>query len=214
MPPTASPATCPAILLGTHAAQLQRTRDPWPRNCDARMHIATFFAAERDITRRSRTGAAPKYRSPHRPCAAGRGHRRACFLRRSDRSKRRFWARREDDDQIGFIAARTRAIFGRSCAAEPHLLIEQLGKDEAITDADADASAAAGGVGISRSTTRPGRTTRRSPGTAIGGGSTVTTRRRGQGRKRDCPSHAPLIRSLASRRTSAEDWRQLQPAPA
>jgi hypothetical protein len=98
-------------------------------------------------------------------CAAGRGHRRARFLRRSDRSKRRFWARREDDDQIGFIAARTRAIFGRSCAAEPHLLIEQLGKDEAITDADADASAAAGGVGISRSTTRPGRTTRRSPGT-------------------------------------------------
>jgi hypothetical protein len=56
------------------------------------------------------------------------------------------------------------------------------------------------------------RAARREP--AIGGGSTVTTRRRGQGRKRDCPSHAPLIRSLASRRTSAEDWRQLQPAPA
>src|ERR1700693_4666150 len=31
---------------------------------------------------------------------------------------------------------RTRGIFGRSYAAEPHVLIEQLGKDEAITEAD------------------------------------------------------------------------------
>jgi hypothetical protein len=31
---------------------------------------------------------------------------------------------------------RTRAIFGRSYAAEPHVLIEQLKKDEAIAEAD------------------------------------------------------------------------------
>jgi hypothetical protein len=43
---------------------------------------------------------------------------------------------REDDDQIGFIDERSRAIFGRSYAAEPQVLIEQLRKDEAITEAD------------------------------------------------------------------------------
>ncbi len=40
------------------------------------------------------------------------------------------------EDQIGFIDERTRAIFGRSYAAEPDALIEQLRKDEAITEAD------------------------------------------------------------------------------
>jgi alkanesulfonate monooxygenase SsuD/methylene tetrahydromethanopterin reductase-like flavin-dependent oxidoreductase (luciferase family) len=43
---------------------------------------------------------------------------------------------REDEDQIGFIDPRTRAIFGRSYAAEPEVLIEQLRKDEAIAEAD------------------------------------------------------------------------------
>ena len=44
--------------------------------------------------------------------------------------------RREAEDQIGFISANTRAIFGRNYAAEPDLLIEELGKDEAIAEAD------------------------------------------------------------------------------
>ena len=35
-----------------------------------------------------------------------------------------------------FIDKRTRAIFGRSYAAEPQVLIEQLRKDEAIAEAD------------------------------------------------------------------------------
>ena len=35
-----------------------------------------------------------------------------------------------------FIDLRTRAIFGRSYAAEPGVLIEQLRKDEAIAEAD------------------------------------------------------------------------------
>jgi hypothetical protein len=38
--------------------------------------------------------------------------------------------------QIGFIDERIRAIFGRSYAAEPQVLIEQLRQDEAITEAD------------------------------------------------------------------------------
>jgi alkanesulfonate monooxygenase SsuD/methylene tetrahydromethanopterin reductase-like flavin-dependent oxidoreductase (luciferase family) len=53
-----------------------------------------------------------------------------------DRDRRYFGNERGADDQIGFIDPRTRAIFGRSYAAEPDVLIEQLGKDEAIAEAD------------------------------------------------------------------------------
>ena len=38
--------------------------------------------------------------------------------------------------RMRFSVHTTRAIFGRSYAAEPHVLIEQLRKDEAITEAD------------------------------------------------------------------------------
>ncbi len=40
------------------------------------------------------------------------------------------------EDSIGHIDATTRATFGRSYAAEPDVLIEELRKDEAIADAD------------------------------------------------------------------------------
>src|SRR5260221_6332549 len=43
-----------------------------------------------------------------------------------DRDRSYFGSGREDEDQIGFIDPRTRAIFGRSYAAESHVLIEQL----------------------------------------------------------------------------------------
>jgi len=39
-------------------------------------------------------------------------------------------------DQVGWIDAQTRAIFGRSYAAEPDVLVEQLRGDEAIAAAD------------------------------------------------------------------------------
>jgi alkanesulfonate monooxygenase SsuD/methylene tetrahydromethanopterin reductase-like flavin-dependent oxidoreductase (luciferase family) len=42
----------------------------------------------------------------------------------------------EDEDKIGLIDRDTRAIFGRSYAAEPDVLIEQLKEDEAIAEAD------------------------------------------------------------------------------
>jgi alkanesulfonate monooxygenase SsuD/methylene tetrahydromethanopterin reductase-like flavin-dependent oxidoreductase (luciferase family) len=42
----------------------------------------------------------------------------------------------EEEDKIGFLDENTRAIFGRSYAAEPDILIEQLKKDEAIAEAD------------------------------------------------------------------------------
>ena len=42
----------------------------------------------------------------------------------------------ERGDQIGLIDANTRAVFGRTYAAEPTVLIEQLRQDEAIAAAD------------------------------------------------------------------------------
>jgi hypothetical protein len=42
----------------------------------------------------------------------------------------------KEEDQIGFLDQNTRAIFGRSYAAVPDILAEQLRKDEAIAEAD------------------------------------------------------------------------------
>ena len=41
-----------------------------------------------------------------------------------------------EKDQVGFIDEKTRAIFGRSYAAEPDLLVKQLKTDEAVAEAD------------------------------------------------------------------------------
>lgn len=49
---------------------------------------------------------------------------------------RAYFGRGEEQDQVGFIDERTRAIFGRGYAARPEVLIEQLKKDEAIAEAD------------------------------------------------------------------------------
>ncbi|MGH8141559.1 MAG: LLM class flavin-dependent oxidoreductase [Steroidobacteraceae bacterium] len=42
----------------------------------------------------------------------------------------------KEEDQIGYIDEKTRAIFGRSYAAEPDVLIEQLRQDQGIAEAD------------------------------------------------------------------------------
>ena len=47
-----------------------------------------------------------------------------------------FGSGRDESDSIGFLDEKTRAIFGRSYAAEPDKLVEQLKQDEAITEAD------------------------------------------------------------------------------
>ena len=49
---------------------------------------------------------------------------------------RMYFGRGDDKDQIGFLGGSERAIFGRSYAAEPDVLIEQLKQDEAIAEAD------------------------------------------------------------------------------
>src|SRR5712675_1073154 len=60
---------------------------------------------------------------------------RSIFALMDDRDRAYFGRDVHDQDQVGFIDPRTRAIFGRSYAAEPRLLIEQLRKDGAITEA-------------------------------------------------------------------------------
>ena len=50
---------------------------------------------------------------------------------------RAYFGRSKDQDSIGYIDENTRAIFGRSYAAEPDQLIEELRRDEAIAEADA-----------------------------------------------------------------------------
>jgi alkanesulfonate monooxygenase SsuD/methylene tetrahydromethanopterin reductase-like flavin-dependent oxidoreductase (luciferase family) len=61
---------------------------------------------------------------------------RSIFALVDDRDRTYFGRGSQDQDHIGFIDERTRAIFGRSYAAEPDALIEELAKDEAIAEAD------------------------------------------------------------------------------
>jgi alkanesulfonate monooxygenase SsuD/methylene tetrahydromethanopterin reductase-like flavin-dependent oxidoreductase (luciferase family) len=61
---------------------------------------------------------------------------RSIFALMDDRDRAYFGRGNENEDQIGFLGDSTRAIFGRSYAAEPAELIEQLAKDDAIAQAD------------------------------------------------------------------------------
>ena len=49
---------------------------------------------------------------------------------------RRYFGPSDDGDHVGYIDATTRAIFGRTYAAEPDVLVDQLAEDEAIATAD------------------------------------------------------------------------------
>jgi alkanesulfonate monooxygenase SsuD/methylene tetrahydromethanopterin reductase-like flavin-dependent oxidoreductase (luciferase family) len=61
---------------------------------------------------------------------------RSIFPLVDDRDRAYFGRENEHEDTIGFLGDNTRAIFGRSYAAEPDILVEQLAKDEAIAEAD------------------------------------------------------------------------------
>jgi alkanesulfonate monooxygenase SsuD/methylene tetrahydromethanopterin reductase-like flavin-dependent oxidoreductase (luciferase family) len=61
---------------------------------------------------------------------------RSIFALIDDRDRAYFGHGNQSQDQIGFIEANTKAIFGRSYAAEPDVLIKELAKDEAIAEAD------------------------------------------------------------------------------
>ena len=61
---------------------------------------------------------------------------RSIFALTTDTDRAYFGGDRDSQDQIGMIDESTRAIFGRSYAAEPDVLVEQLRADEAIQAAD------------------------------------------------------------------------------
>ena len=61
---------------------------------------------------------------------------RSIFALVDDRDRAYFGHPGQDEDQVGFIDEKTRAIFGRSYAAEPDALIDQLKQDDAIAEAD------------------------------------------------------------------------------
>jgi alkanesulfonate monooxygenase SsuD/methylene tetrahydromethanopterin reductase-like flavin-dependent oxidoreductase (luciferase family) len=61
---------------------------------------------------------------------------RSIFALVDDRDRSYFGYGNENEDTIGYLGGNERAIFGRSYAAEPDALIEQLKTDEAIAEAD------------------------------------------------------------------------------
>src|SRR5579863_3718342 len=61
---------------------------------------------------------------------------RSIFVLVDDRDRAYFGRDSENDDTFGFLGDNRRAVFGRSYAAEPDVLVEQLKKDEAVAEAD------------------------------------------------------------------------------
>ncbi|WP_415140036.1 LLM class flavin-dependent oxidoreductase [Nocardioides sp.] len=61
---------------------------------------------------------------------------RSIFALTTEQDRRYFGADGDSEDQVGYLDAHTRAVFGRSYAAEPELLVKQLAEDEAIAAAD------------------------------------------------------------------------------
>lgn len=80
------------------------------------------------------------YRAAWKEAGHGREPRvsvsRSIFAITDDRDRAYFGTGGKEQDSIGYLDANTRAIFGRSYAAEPQRLIEELKKDEAIAEAD------------------------------------------------------------------------------
>ena len=61
---------------------------------------------------------------------------RSIFALMDDRDRAYFGRGGESADHFGYIEPEKRAVFGRTYAAEPDVLIEQLREDEAIAEAD------------------------------------------------------------------------------
>jgi alkanesulfonate monooxygenase SsuD/methylene tetrahydromethanopterin reductase-like flavin-dependent oxidoreductase (luciferase family) len=61
---------------------------------------------------------------------------RSIFAIVDDRDRSYFGRGQQEHDQIGYLDEQTRAIFGRSYAAEPEALIRELAQDTAIAAAD------------------------------------------------------------------------------
>ncbi len=61
---------------------------------------------------------------------------RSIFALVDDRDRAYFGRGSKESDSIGYLDASTRAIFGRSYAADPETLVKELAQDEAIAEAD------------------------------------------------------------------------------
>jgi alkanesulfonate monooxygenase SsuD/methylene tetrahydromethanopterin reductase-like flavin-dependent oxidoreductase (luciferase family) len=61
---------------------------------------------------------------------------RSIFALVDERDRAYFGRGGDSEDTIGFLGDNRRAVFGRTYAAEPDVLVEQLAKDEAIAEAD------------------------------------------------------------------------------
>jgi alkanesulfonate monooxygenase SsuD/methylene tetrahydromethanopterin reductase-like flavin-dependent oxidoreductase (luciferase family) len=61
---------------------------------------------------------------------------RSIFALVDERDRAYFGHETDDQDSIGYLDPQTRAIFGRSYAAEPDVLVRQLAEDDAIQAAD------------------------------------------------------------------------------
>jgi alkanesulfonate monooxygenase SsuD/methylene tetrahydromethanopterin reductase-like flavin-dependent oxidoreductase (luciferase family) len=61
---------------------------------------------------------------------------RSIFAIMNDQDRAYFGRDGKDSDKVGYLGGTERAIFGRSYAAEPDVLIKQLAEDEAIAEAD------------------------------------------------------------------------------
>ena len=61
---------------------------------------------------------------------------RSIFALVNDQDRAFFGRGNQGSDQVGYIDAQTKAIFGRSYAAEPDVLVRELAKDTAIQAAD------------------------------------------------------------------------------
>jgi hypothetical protein len=61
---------------------------------------------------------------------------RSIFAIVDDRDRTYFGHGGQERDQIGYLDEQTRAIFGRSYAAEPEVLVKELAEDTAIAAAD------------------------------------------------------------------------------
>ena len=61
---------------------------------------------------------------------------RSIFALVDDRDRAYFGLGNQESDQVGYLDAQTKAIFGRSYAAEPDVLVKELAQDTAIEAAD------------------------------------------------------------------------------
>ena len=146
VPKSARPVAPRAALGRLARTHLVGRRDQRDRGMggEARHEPAELHAQiRRERTSRS-TSSRPRRSAIYREAWKAAGHARAprvsvsrsIFALVDDRDRAYFGRGGEEEDTIGYLGGNERAIFGRSYAAAPDVLVEQLKNDEAIAEAD------------------------------------------------------------------------------